>query len=314
MRALLLVLVTLAAAWLPSVAAGYGWPLKPFNRPHPIRGSFGDPRYHLGPESELSSFHFGVDIAARDGTAVYAVEPGYVHAYSGRLTVTARSGREFGYWHVHPVVKTGRHVRRHQLLGRIIATWGHVHFSESFRGVYKDPLRRWALTPFRDSAAPIVDMLRLVNDSGGSVDPQHVTGGLSFVIGAWDAPPIPPRSPWEVARLAPSAIWWTLSVPNGVFASSLVADFAVGIPPSSLYGWIYAPGTYQNKAHRPGSYLFWGARSLDTGGYPDGRYQLVVSARDDRGNIGTRAVDLQFANRTTSWTQTRPHSIRRSAQ
>jgi hypothetical protein len=314
LRASLLATFILAAALFPSVAAGYGWPLKPFNRPHPIRGSFGDPRYHLGAESELSSFHFGVDIAAPDGTAVYAVEPGYVHAYNSRLTVTTKRSREFGYWHVRPVIKTGRHVRSHQLIGRIIAGWGHVHFSESFRGAYKDPLRRRALTPFYDTTTPTVDTLRVVTDSGGLVDPQHVTGAVSVVIGASDAPPIAPPPPWDVARLAPAAVWWTLTGPSGVFTSNLVADFAVGIPPSSLYGWIYAPGTYQNKAHRPGNYLYWGARSFDTGGYPDGRYQLTVSARDDRGNIGTRTVDLQFANRVTGWSQFRPHTVVRSPQ
>jgi len=66
----------------------YGWPLKPFRKPHPIRGTFGDPRFHLSAEGALSAFHFGVDIAARDGTAVYAVEPGVVvRRYATSVTV-----------------------------------------------------------------------------------------------------------------------------------------------------------------------------------------------------------------------------------
>src|SRR5437660_1605435 len=48
-----LVAATLAFASTPraaspataaTTAAGYGWPVKPFDREHPIRGNFGDPR------------------------------------------------------------------------------------------------------------------------------------------------------------------------------------------------------------------------------------------------------------------------------
>ena len=295
MRALLL--VTLAAAVLPASAAAYGWPLKPFQAPHPIRGSFGDPRYHLGTESAISSFHFGVDISAADGQAVYAVSAGYVHAYAARLTVTARTGREFGYWHVRPVVATGVRVRLHQLIGHVIGGWGHVHFAERYRGAYKDPLRKGALTPYYDATVPVVDSLRLLRDDGSSVDANHVTGAVSVVVRASDAPPLAPPEPWDVARLAPALVYWTLTGPTGALAEwYTVADFQAGLPPGDLYGWIYAPGTYQNKAHRPGNYLFWAAHSLDTTAFPDGRYTLTVSAADDRWNIGTASVALQFAN------------------
>ena len=62
---------------LPSVAHAYGWPVKPFNRMHAIRGTFDDPRFHVAPDlTWKGTFHFGVDISAPDGTPVYAVEPG----------------------------------------------------------------------------------------------------------------------------------------------------------------------------------------------------------------------------------------------
>ena len=73
MRQLAIAAVALAALVVPAGAGAYSWPLKPFNRAHPIRGAFGDPRYHLDTEGSLSAFHFGVDIAAADGTRVYAV-------------------------------------------------------------------------------------------------------------------------------------------------------------------------------------------------------------------------------------------------
>src|SRR2546430_8608642 len=52
----------------------YDWPLKPFDRAHPVRGFLNDPRIYQRSEA----FHFGIDIVARDGTAVYAVEAGRV--------------------------------------------------------------------------------------------------------------------------------------------------------------------------------------------------------------------------------------------
>jgi hypothetical protein len=296
LRALLA--LALAAAAFPASAGAYGWPLKPFKAPHPIRGSFGDPRYHLGAESALSSFHFGVDISAVDGQAVYAVEAGYVHAYAARLTITTRTSREFGYWHVKPVVHTGKRVRKHQLIGHVIAGWGHVHFAERYRGEYKDPLRKGALSPYYDKTVPVIDQLQLFRDDGGPVNPNHVTGGLGVVFRASDAPQLPPPAPWDVARLAPALVYWTLTGPTGALVAwYTVADFQAGLPPPDLpYSWIYAPGTYQNKAHRPGNYLFNAAHSLDTTAFPDGPYTLTVFAADDRWNIGTASISLQFAN------------------
>jgi len=38
----------------------YPWPLEPFDRPHPVRGYFNDPRI----SGSSRAFHFGIDIAA----------------------------------------------------------------------------------------------------------------------------------------------------------------------------------------------------------------------------------------------------------
>jgi hypothetical protein len=53
-----------------SVRPAYGWPVKPFNRQHPVRAYLNDPRNGRG---DAKSFHFGIDISAPTGTAVYAV-------------------------------------------------------------------------------------------------------------------------------------------------------------------------------------------------------------------------------------------------
>ena len=56
----------------------YGWPVKPFNRQHPVRGFFGDPRIAEGRKGTTRSFHFGIDISCPDGTPVYATMSGRV--------------------------------------------------------------------------------------------------------------------------------------------------------------------------------------------------------------------------------------------
>src|SRR5512132_506344 len=64
---------TRAVAHHRSVRPGYGWPVKPFNRQHPVRAYLNDPRNGDG---DAKSFHFGIDITAPTGTPVYAIAAG----------------------------------------------------------------------------------------------------------------------------------------------------------------------------------------------------------------------------------------------
>jgi hypothetical protein len=70
--------------------------------------------------------------------------------------------------------------------------------------------------------------------------------------------------------------------------------------PASLYNFIYAPGTYQNKANRPGHYLFWIVHDLDTTTLANGPYTLDVLASDTRWNLGVNSVTFTVANSVTS--------------
>ena len=282
------------------VASAYSWPVKPFREPHPIRGTFGDPRFHLDAEGQLSAFHFGVDIVARDGSPVYSVAPGVVvRRHRDSVTIGESSGHRFGYWHIRPVVKSGRHIRRHQLVGYVRAGWGHVHFAESFRGAYRNPLRKGALTPFNDHTVPTVAWVQLTS-GGVPTNLQRVTGAIDIVASIYDIPPIAPPPPWDVARLAPASVWWDLRDSSGVvLESNLAAYFDFALPSADLYSWIYAAGTYQNKPHRPGQYIFWLAHGFDSTNLSNGNYTLDVLASDTRNNIGTATVGFTIANTST---------------
>jgi hypothetical protein len=229
---------------------------------------------------------------------VYSVAPGYVHSYPANVTVQRpRTGREFGYWHIRPVVHTGQHVRAHQLLGYVLPGWGHVHFAESIHGAYRNPLRRGALSPYKDRSAPTVGSIGFVTADRAPVAAGAVRGVVDVEAEVHDAPPIAPRGTWRVATLTPAFIWWKLfRGPAALTDWNLVADFHLALMPESLYNWLYAPGTYQNKANRPGNYLFWLAHGFDTTTLPDGTYRITVRAEDTRGNIGTTSLDFTVAN------------------
>jgi len=194
-------------------------------------------------------------------------------------------------------VRTGQRVRRHQLIGHILKGWGHVHFAEAMHGQYRNPLRRRALTPFRDKTPPTVASIGLFAGDGSSVSAGRVRGIVDVDAEIYDLPPVTPPPPWQVARLTPAIVWWRLSR-NGVAITdwNLSVDFHYALMPASLYNWIYVPGTYQNKANRPGNYLFWITHGLDTTTLGDGRYRIDVLAEDTRGNVGTNGLDFTVAN------------------
>ena len=101
-----------------------------------------------------------------------------------------------------------------------------------------------------------------------------------------------------------TAIWYlnnnvrigSASAPTLSTGWNLVADFDFALMPAGIYNVLYAPGTYQNKGHRPGSYLFWLTHGFDTTTLPDGQYELQVLAEDTRFNLGWGKVDFTIAN------------------
>ena len=99
-RALRSLLALAALALLvPAAGAAYSWPLRPFYQQHAIRGYFNDPRL----SGDETGFHFGVDISADDGTAVYAIEAGRVRVHGMTVSVfPKRGGHLLSYWHVVP--------------------------------------------------------------------------------------------------------------------------------------------------------------------------------------------------------------------
>jgi hypothetical protein len=272
----------------------YGWPLRPFDRAHPVRAYFNDPRI----SGRSRAFHFGIDIAARDGRPVYAVEAGLVHLEGGRsLSVACPDGREFGYWHVIPAVGHRTTVRRHQLLGHVEAPWAHLHFAESRGRTYLDPLRPGALSPWSDATSPRIAHVGFFRGAR-EVPPAGVHGVVDVICEAYDLPPLPVPPPWNGLPVTPARLRWRVLHAGGRIARAwhTPVDLSRRLLPRELFDVVYAPGTRQNHAGKPGRYRFVLAHGWTTSLLPDGPYRLEAEAVDERGNRARVRLPFAIAN------------------
>ena len=263
----------------PTVAPAYGWPLEPFGRQHPVRAFLDDPR--IGHEGGRA-FHFGIDIAAPDGTPVYAVEGGILYLSHGSLSVVSGPHHEFGYWHVRAAANLREHqiVHKHQLLGTIAAGWGHVHFAERTRDEYVNPLRPGGLGPYIDPVAP--------TGAGITVEPHGAC--LQLVARAYDTtwPPVP--GPWAHEPVTPALLRWRVGS-SGPW--HVAADFRRHMLNRSRFASVYAAETRQNHRDEPGSYAFFLSHDWKPA---DGTYRIEVEASDTRGNRAIGSTRITVVN------------------
>ncbi len=270
----------------------YGWPLEPFDRPHPVRGSFNDPRI----SGASRAFHFGIDISAPNGTPVHAVRGGVVHLQGQRALSVADGDVAFGYWHVIPVVRHRQRVERHQVLGHVEAPWLHVHFAERRSGSYRDPLRPGALAPWKDTTTPQVTRI-VLSRNGRVLSPAAVSGAVDVIAEAHQMPPLPVPAPWDRLPVTPARLRWRVRRGGRTVRPwRTPVDLGSTLLPKEAFRRIYAPGTRQNRAGRPGLYRFYLARTWTTSLLEDGPYQLEVEASDFRGNKGGLRLAFTIAN------------------
>lgn len=295
--------VAAAVAALATAApahAGYSWPLQPVRKQHPVRGFFGDPR--IEGRGEHGSFHFGIDISAADGTAVYAAADGVVSLTAGRpnlVTVLTGAGAGHEYWHVVPAVRQGaRAIAGRTVVGHVQAPWGHVHFSEVRGGVYVNPLRPGALAPYRDWTRPTIHAISF--ERHGVASGNRLSGRADIVVEAWDRTPLEVPAPWAGKPVTPALVKWCL-VGDRRRAGSwcrVAADFTGGLP-RQPFGSVYARWTRQNHPWGRGGrgrYRFLLARDLDTRALADGVYRVAVTVADTAGNEARAEREFTVAN------------------
>lgn len=316
MRLRLVIAVALAALLAPAAAHAYPWPIRPFDRQHPIRGFFGDPRtvYFNGILAGafggpgIFSFHQGVDIVAPDGTPIYAVANGTIH-YLGAATLDLDTGRGvvFQYFHIVPVVGEGQQaVKSRTLLGYVQPPYGHVHITEIDNGRAVNPLQPGHLTPYRDTTKPVVREIDVSNQTGVVETPLGICGRVEIDVDAYDLPPLPVPGKFHGLPVAPALVQWTLARLGGrtIVPWKTVADFRSTLPPNGDFWNVYAQGTYENAprfgaqqyASMPGRYLFRLARNFDTTTIPNGVYVVQVHVGDVRGHSGFGSQRISILN------------------
>jgi hypothetical protein len=312
----------LLASAAPAIArASYGWPLKPFDQPHPVRGSFGDPRSIFTGTPSLAtvlhgscqcSFHQGVDISGENGTAVYPVADGVVTRISTakaeeRIEVSS-GANTFEYWHISVAVRAGQRVEAGRtILGRILRPAGHVHLTERRNGRVVNPLQPGHLSPYRDTTSPQVGAIAFRTPNGTALLPNYVHGSFDVVVEVTDSPALAVPGIWNGMPVTPARIAWRITRWNGrpTGIAGVAWDVRSTVPPDSAFWSVYARGTFQNMSvighHyswlQPGSFLFRLAPSgFRAGRLKSGVYAVVVTATDIAGNSDTRSARFSIAN------------------
>jgi murein DD-endopeptidase MepM/ murein hydrolase activator NlpD len=315
----LLILACLLALGAAAGATAYPWPVKPFNKQHPIRANFGDPRtlftlsfFDDGIEGPGEfSFHNGIDISAPDGTPVYPVMSGTVHIVTpDEMVVDTGLGRSFQYYHVSPVVLDDTQiVAKKTVLGYIMKSYGHVHLSELRGTKIWNPLAKGGIAPYRDKTRPTVASIDLRKyDTLSTFDPLAVCGLISIVTQAYDTPPVKVPGSFANFPVAPALVTWTLRrVGTGeIIAGPVnVADFRGTLPLNGDFWNVYARGTYQNAPRFgprqfgliPGRLIYnLTPAGLDTRTLTNGVYQVTVRAADIKGNASSLSQRFTVVN------------------
>lgn len=300
----------------PGPGYSYHWPVKPFDRQHPIRGAFGDPRIvsrslHFGwtgpTQTAAYSFHNGVDIVAAPGTPVYPVVSGRVkRANKGEIVVLTADARSFQYYHLTKAraVRQGSCVIAYRtVLGWIRTSYGHVHLAEIDHHVVHNPLDRGHLVPYRDWTRPVATDLYVDYGSPPSkLGGRPLGPGGLLSVNVADSPSIPVVGPWYDLPQVPALVEWRLFHGTTRTAWHVAVDFRRTEPLPRLFWDVYGAGTYENcptfDQHSypglPGRYLI--RIHLHPNLLDAGSYRLAVRVSDIRGNRSSRWWPLRIVH------------------
>ena len=328
LRSLLLISAFACALCAPAGAAAYPWPVKPFDKQHPIRAYFGDPRTRFlntlqtngleGPGTFL--FHNGIDISAPVGTPVYPVVSGTARFINGAaVSVRTKDHRTFQYFHIIPAIWEEQHViARRTVIGHVMRIYEHVHLTEIRGRRVWNPLALGGIGPYHDRTLPQIEGISARPfGSQLDLDREHLCGAVSFVATASDTPAVPVSGAFAGYPVAPALVRWSLTavLPFPSLPEIFAADFRTTLPPPRDFWNVYARGTFQNaprfsnrQYYIRGRFVYNLASTFDTRAYPNGIYDVAVHATDMRGNTTESLQRFTFVNHVGSATGCPPQA------
>ena len=298
----------------------YGWPVKPFDRQHPVRGYFADPRsVFSGPPTVKSlmtssgafSYHQGIDVSAPDGTPVYAVRSGTVRTVTPDwVQVDSDAGVAFQYWHIAASVRVGDRVtERETVLGRILKASHHVHLTQLQNGHAVNPFAAGGIGPYRDTTVPRVNRIFFRTGTGGQeLLPEYLHGRIEMVVDAADKPALKVPGMWTGLPVSPAKVTYRIVTMPGrrvVVPTTTALDVTHTLPGPNMWQ-TYARGSHMNMVqmathrywYQPGVYLIrLGAGCFDTQRLRDGVYGVTVTVADTAGNQSSTTQVVNVHNR-----------------
>ena len=141
-------------------------------------------------------------------------------------------------------------------------------------------------------------MTRIVfSRNGRALKPAAISGAVDVIAEAHQMPPLKVPAPWDDLPVTPARVRWRVRRgARTVRAWHTPIDLAGELLPREEFRRIYAPGTRQNRAGKPGLYRFYLAHTWSTGLLDDGPYRLEVEATDLRGNASGLHLPFTIAN------------------
>jgi hypothetical protein len=267
------------------VGAIDGWPLRPFHAAHALRAGLNERR--------PANFHVGIDIQARDGAPVYALQPGVARILQSAGVDSRVQVGSYIYWHVAIRVREGELVTPYgTVLGTVLPGAGHLHLSEvAPDGEFLNPLRPGGrvLAPWHDTLRPVVGRARIEPDG-------------TALVSAFDPQSTHVHTTYDTPVLAPAAVAYAVFDARG----ARVVPLQWALRGSHHLPTYAIPVVYAPDAHSPGWACFarahrcvpdWTYRlagglapGLSAWSLSPGRYRLAVYAWDWAGNTAARDV------------------------
>ena len=175
-------------------------------------------------------------------------------------------------------------------MGHVEAPWLHVHFAERRAGVYRNPLRPGALTPWHDTTKPRVTRVVLARN-GRELAPQVVFGAVDVIAEAHQMPPLPFPPPWNgLPSRPPESAGVSAAASATVRPWHTPIDFRKALLPQRRVRADLRARDAAEPSGRPGLYRFLLAHTWSTTLLPDGHYRLEVEAFDLCGNTGSSTL------------------------